>query len=75
MKKGRPLTTPYSVMMGHSFDTTLGHNLTWWRNAVLEQDMDFACFVDGKEGSGKSLTVNGFSVVIVLTSITIVSGI
>jgi hypothetical protein len=44
-------------MMGYSVDTTLAHNLTWWRNAVLYQDMDFVCFVDGKEGSGKSLTL------------------
>lgn len=51
----RPLTAKYSVELGYSFNTLLGDNLTWWKNAVMNQDMDFVILVDGNEGSGKSV--------------------
>lgn len=51
----RPLSSKYSVELGFSFDKWLGDNLTFWRNAVLNQDIDFFIIVDGKEGSGKSV--------------------
>lgn len=51
----RPLSSPYSVELGFSFDKWLGSNLELWRNAVLHQDIDCFILVDGKEGSGKSV--------------------
>lgn len=51
------LKTPYDRALGYPIDTRVAHNLTFWRNAVLGQDMDFVAFVDGKEGSGKSMTL------------------
>ena len=51
----RPLSSPYSVEMGFSFDRWLGSNLEFWRNAVINQDIDCFILVDGKEGSGKSV--------------------
>lgn len=53
---GKPMNR-YSMELGFTFPRALGQNLTWWRNAVLKQDMDFTCFVDGKEGGGKSTRV------------------
>lgn len=52
---GSGLTAEYSQLLGFSFDTTLGNNLTFWRNAVMNQDIDCAVIVDGNEGSGKSI--------------------
>lgn len=52
---GRPLSTEVSKNLGFFFDARLAKNLTWWRNAVLNQDIDFAMIVDGAEGSGKSV--------------------
>lgn len=51
----RPLSSPYSVELGFSFDKWLGSNLELWRNAVMNQDIDCFILVDGKEGSGKSV--------------------
>lgn len=51
----RPLSAKYSVELGYSFDTNLGDELMWWRNAVLHQDIDCTIVIDGKEGAGKSL--------------------
>lgn len=53
--EGRTLKAKYSVEMGFPFDTTLGDNLTYWKNAVLNQDIDCAGIIDGPEGSGKSV--------------------
>lgn len=55
-----PLTAPQSIAIGFSFNKNLASNLTYWRNAVLNQDMDCGIVVDGPEGSGKS--VFGFQV-------------
>lgn len=44
-----------SVQMGFMFDETLANNLTYWRNAVMKQDIDCALIVDGTEGAGKSV--------------------
>lgn len=52
---GRPLSSKYSVELGFSFDKWLGSNLSFWRNAVINQDIDCFVLVDGKEGSGKSV--------------------
>jgi ribosomal protein L37AE/L43A len=54
-KRGRPLTTEFSKLMGFSIHTNLAQNLLWWRNAVMNQDIDFVCLVDGVEGGGKSV--------------------
>lgn len=51
----RPLSSPYSVELGYSFNITLANNLMYWRNAVLHQDMDCGIIVDGSEGAGKSV--------------------
>jgi len=51
----RPLSSKYSVELGFSFDKWLGSNLEFWRNAVINQDIDCFVIVDGKEGSGKSV--------------------
>ena len=53
--RGRPLSSKYSVKLGFSFDLYLGNNLLPYKKAVLNQDFDCACIVDGKEGSGKSV--------------------
>lgn len=55
VKAGAPLSTETSLKMGFSVDSRLAWNLNLWRNAVLEQDIDCCLFIDGKEGSGKSI--------------------
>ena len=52
--RGRNLSALFSVELGFSFPTRIGKNLTWWRNATLNQDTDCAILIDGKEGSAKS---------------------
>lgn len=55
-RKRKPnLSAKYSLEMGFSFHTHLGDNLSIWKNAVLNQDIDCAVIVDGKEGAGKSV--------------------
>lgn len=55
-RKRKPnLSAKYSLEMGFSFHTHLGENLSIWRNAVMNQDIDCAGVVDGKEGAGKSV--------------------
>jgi ribosomal protein L37AE/L43A len=49
------LTSEYSVQLGYSFNLRLGKNLELWRNAVINQDIDCAGVIDGKEGGGKSV--------------------
>lgn len=51
----RPLSSEFSVQLGFSFNITLGRNLLFLRNAVMNQDFDAAIIIDGKEGSGKSV--------------------
>lgn len=51
---GRPLTAEQSLKFGFSVNKRLYKNLMIWRNAVLNQDIDCACIVDGNEGAGKS---------------------
>lgn len=54
-KVGQYLSSVWSVEVGFSIDKRLGNNLAIWRNIVLNQDMDYIAFIDGGEGSGKSL--------------------
>jgi hypothetical protein len=49
------LSAKYSLEMGFSFHTHLGENLSIWKKAVLNQDIDCAVIIDGKEGAGKSV--------------------
>lgn len=49
------LSAKYSLEMGFSFHTHLGDNLSIWKRAVLNQDIDCAGVIDGKEGAGKSV--------------------
>ena len=50
----KELTAKYSVELGYSFDTTLGNNLSFLKNAVMNQDYDAVIIIDGGEGLGKS---------------------
>lgn len=54
-ERGPPLSSPYSVELGFSFNKRLGNNLSFYRNAVLRQDFDFVCIIDGAERTGKSV--------------------
>lgn len=49
------LKTEISRELGFSFNSNLARNLYWWRNAVMNQDIDCVVLVDGAEGSGKSV--------------------
>lgn len=52
---GRPLEATQSLEAGFAINKHLAWNLSLWKKAVLNQDMDLAIFVDGKEGGGKSV--------------------
>lgn len=49
------LRTETSKAMGFAFDSKLANNLTYFKNAVMNQDWDCAMFIDGTEGGGKSV--------------------
>lgn len=55
VKRGRPLSSQYSVELGFPFNKRIGSNLERLRNAVIHQDYDVTILVDGQEGAGKSV--------------------